>query len=104
MGALYGHGEFRIGESEIDNGAQPVALKLLGNGVTGQLGHEHDAESNPEGLAADAAVETVEKIEPVHRYFSLETLIAQQFVDAGLGAGPFIDALDDDGTIEIRAG
>src|ERR1041385_1334173 len=30
--------------------------------------------------------------------------VSQQFVDAGLGAGLLVDALDDDGAIEVRAG
>ena len=60
MGAFDGDGEFRIGEGEIDDGAEPVSLNLLGdqmaeNFADGQYGHR-----DPECLAADAAVKTVE--------------------------------------------
>ena len=66
VGALHRDGEFRIGEREIDDGAQPVALDLLGDEMTGNLGGHHHAERDPERLAADAAVEAVEEIGPIH--------------------------------------
>ena len=67
MAALHGDGEFRIGEGEIDDGAQPVALDLLGDEMADDLGGRHHAHRDPERLAADAAVKAVEKIGPIHR-------------------------------------
>ena len=102
MGALHGDGEFRIGEGEIDDGAQPVALDLVGDEMADNLGDRQHAHRDPECLAADAAVKAVEKIEPnpsARRRLS----IPQQFVDAGLGARLLVDALDDDGAGEARA-
>jgi hypothetical protein len=60
-------GEFRIGECEIDDGAQAVALDLFGDEVAENLGDHHHAEGDPKCLPADAAVKTVEEIGPIHR-------------------------------------
>ena len=60
--------------------------------------HQH---RDPERLAADAAVEAVEKIGPIHRRNA--DSIPQQLVDAGLGARLRVHALDDDGAVEAGA-
>ena len=97
VGAFQGDGEFRIGVSQIDDGAEPVALNLFGEDMTENLGDGERRYADPESLAADAAVETGEEVCPIHR----RGLVPQQFVDAGLGAGLLVDPLDDHRAIKI---
>ena len=66
MQALYGDSEFRIGKGEIDNGREPVTLDLFGEETSYQFGEDQYAARQPERLAADAAVEPIEQIKPVH--------------------------------------
>ena len=101
--ALHRDREFRIGEGEIDNGAEPVALDLFGDEMAHDLGDRQHAHRDPERLAADAAVKAVEKIRPIHlrdaplqsRSNSLMLVLARVFsstrltmtAQARLGAG-----------------
>ena len=73
VGALHGDGEFRIGEGEIDDGAQPVAFDLIGDEMAENLGDRHHAHRDPERLAADAAVKAVEEVGPIHRRNRLQS-------------------------------
>ena len=56
----------RIGKGEIDNGREPVTLDLFGEETSYQFGEDQYAARQPERLAADAAVEPIEQIKPVH--------------------------------------
>ena len=67
VGAFQRHGEFGIGEGEIDDGAQPLALNLLGDEMKDQLDRGEHNHPDPEHLAADAAMESVEEIRPIDR-------------------------------------
>ena len=75
--AFGGDREFRIGEGEIDDGGQPFAFDLIGNHVEEDFDGDHRAHRNPERLAADAAVEAVEKIEPVHNRLYANRMAAE---------------------------
>ena len=75
MAAFHGDREFGIGEGEIDDGAQPVALDLFGEKMAENLGNRQCRHRDPERLAADAAVETVEEIGPIHRRGLLDLLL-----------------------------
>ena len=66
MATLGGDRELRIGESEIHDCAQPLALQALGDDMGGSLGGHHQNHRDPERLAADATVEAVEEIAPIH--------------------------------------
>ena len=46
--------ELGIDEGEIDNGAEPVALKRLRDEIAGELGGDKNRDCNPKRLAADA--------------------------------------------------
>ena len=70
MDALYRHRKFRIGEGEIDNSAEPIALDLFGEEMRDQFGERQCAHCQPERLAADAAVEPVEQINPIHLHYA----------------------------------
>src|SRR6202034_2758173 len=67
VSAFQGDGEFRIGVSQIDDGAEPVALNLFREDMTENLGDGERRNPDPESLAADAAVETGEEVCPIHR-------------------------------------
>src|SRR5580700_7986625 len=91
VAALHRDREFGIGECQIDDGAKPVALDRFSEQVVGNFGGRDRGHCNPKCLAADAAIEAVEEIGPIHRYNL--TSISQQFVDAGLGPRLLVDAL-----------
>ena len=73
VAAFHGDGEFRIGENEIDDGAEPLALHAFGDEMGDDLGDSQRTHRDPERLAADAAVKAVEKVGPIHRHARIQS-------------------------------
>ena len=61
MAAFHRDREFRIGEGQIDNGAEPVALDLFGDDIAEDLRHDERGHRDPKRLAADAAVKLLRR-------------------------------------------
>src|SRR6516165_5477964 len=66
IGALGGQREFQIGEAQVRDGAQALAFDDVSQRGICQLRGGQKRKTDPERLAADAAVEAGEQVDPVH--------------------------------------
>src|SRR5215467_13006887 len=66
MRALHRKCELGIDESEVGDGAEPIALERFGDEIDSEFGDDQNRDPDPKRLAADAAFKTAEKINPIH--------------------------------------